>query len=463
MRRSITIIILSLAATFGVAPVQAAVTYDATYLTSLFQAQLKKEKPDPYVEKLITQERARMRKLADQEVLTLVAGSEKSDDGQAGSLSKSLDLQHALIGRLQEEIRDRRVDLDLLSGEEDLYLNPENGATVDEGLRLTATHQELLAKKAVLEERIAAFNAGLSLQQDRLSKLNAQQRFEQFGALINSLYYVLIIVGAVIIDRLIRRRLIHKIGQKSKRYFLSKLASISIYVIAILWILSKLFAEHPGAVASLAIIGAGLAVAMQDIVKDVVAWFIIIQRRLYKLGNRITIGSHTGDIIDIGLLRTTMLEVSTGGIFNAHERSGKTLYFPNSLLLREPVMNYNTTSDFMNVEMKVTVTYESDWRKAEELIRIILHKETLPFVEHARHQEDRRTALFFGSNDPGEPGVHIDIAGDGILFTLSFVVPIGKRRSVVTQISRDILEQFALAGIGIAYSTVRVIGGNVQL
>jgi small-conductance mechanosensitive channel len=216
-------------------------------------------------------------------------------------------------------------------------------------------------------------------------------------------------------------------------------------------------------VASLAIVGAGIAVALQNVVKDVVGWMIVVQRRLFTLGDRVSIGPNTGDVIDIGLLRTTMLEVSVAGLFNAHERTGKTLYVPNSLILSEPLLNYNTTSDFMSVEMKVTVSYESDWKKAESILKEVLMAETAEYAEQARRQQRKRTALFYTAWEVSEPEVHVDLDSSGILFTLKFTVPIGKRRSTVTSLSRSILEHFgAQYDVNIAFNTIRIVGGETS-
>ncbi len=242
---------------------------------------------------------------------------------------------------------------------------------------------------------------------------------------------------------------------------MAKFVSAGIYTLAALWVLSKLLTDHPNAVASLAIVGAGIAVALQDVVKDFMGWIIILQRHLFKLGDRASIGQYTGDVIDIGPLRTTMLEISVNGAFNAHERTGKILYLPNSLVLKESVLNYNTTSDFMSVEVQVTVTYASNWKKAEQILRDVLTKQTSTFAELARKQQRKRTALFFTMWEVGEPEIHVDLASSGVQFTMKFIVPIGKRRAVVTALSREILEQFnADREVELAYHTIQIVGGK---
>lgn len=447
---------------------QTAITYDERTLTALYEAYLKKDSNDTYLEKRITDERARIRIAADKEVKALVEPTSKDDPGivDQTALPKAIDQQRAIVDLLSEQIRTSKVDLDLLNEEErKYYAEPDTEKeTPPDEIRLTKSHGELLARKAILEERISALSAGLTLQNDRLSKLSWDQWQDQFKTLFGALNYLAIILGAVILDRLIRRRVAGRIEAKGHRYLIAKIISASIYTVAFLWVLSKLVTEHPNAAASLAIVGAGIAVALQDVVKDVMGWILILQRHLFTLGNRVSIGSHTGDVIDIGLLRTTVLEVSTDGAFNAHERTGKVLYIPNSLVLKESVLNYNKTSDFMSVEMKVTITYDSDWRNAEIFLLSALTEETTEFTKQARAQQRRRTALYYTMWEVSDPEVHPDIMDSGVLFTLKFIVPIGSRRTVVTKLTRQILERFdGKAGISLAYPTIQVVGGSMQM
>lgn len=434
--------------------------YDERVLIQLYQAQERRGQPDAYVEKRITEERAKIRTQADKEVRSIVEPATKEEaTADQTALPKAIDRQRAVVTALEENLRDRKVDIDLLSDEEKKYYTGTLFGTgaIDE-LKTTKSYPELKAKKAILEERISALQAGLTLQSDRLSKLTSDQRLEQFDRLFSGTSYVLILLSAVILDRLLRRRIVKRIQEKNRRYIVAKVMSAGIYAVAIFFILGKLLSEHPGALASLAIVGAGIAVALQDIVKDIVGWMIILQRRLFTLGDRISIGTHTGDVVDIGLLRTMMLEVSVTGPFNAHERTGKMLVIPNSLILREFVLNYNTTSDFMSVEMKVTVTYQSDWESAEKILHSIVIDETEHFVEKARKQQKKRTALFYTAWEVGNPEVHTDLVDSGVLFTLKFTVPIGGRRDTVTKISKRILEEFALAkNIHLAYQTIQVV------
>lgn len=123
-------------------------------------------------------------------------------------------------------------------------------------------------------------------------------------------------------------------------------------------------------------------------------------------------------------------------------------------MLKESVINYNTTSDFMSAEMQITLSYDSDWKRAETILTTILETETSAFAEQARRQQRRRTALFYTAWEVSPPEVHVDLPETGIVFTLKFTVPIGKRRAVLTALSRAILEQLGAE----ADTVIRLVG-----
>lgn len=428
-------------------------------LRDLYTAFLRGDQQDEYLAKRIEEERARMRGLINDELSLLLQEHQSQEETAEENLGDALTRQRALVDTFEERQRAFTVDLDLLKEEErKYYLGAEQSPAEDDAFRLTKTHGELLAKKAVLEERIAALTVFLEPQQRRLQRLTFQERLEQFSTVLRIATSIGILLLIVIAERLIRHHLLTRIQNRSRRYAVMKAFTAFVYLAVIVWLLGRLFAEHPGIITSFAIVGAGLAVALQDVVKDVIGWIVIVQGKRFSLGQRIAIGGITGDVIDIGLLRTTLLEVNTTGSAD-YERSGKTLYVPNLLVLTQGVLNYNTTSDFIKAEYTVAITYESDWRHAEDILLKILEEETGKFTEQARRQSMQRTQQFYYSHELRGPVVYVDIGASGVILTMRFFVPIGERRLVNARIARRVLEKFAEAEspIEIAYNTSRVI------
>jgi len=431
---------------------------DDTRLASLYEAQLQSP-DDTFLQKRISDEREDIRNVIEAELNLLVAipsDEEKIDD--SGELSKALDRQRNLIRALQERLRERKIDFDLLVAEEQkFYLQDvvavSTGAIAD--FRTTKSHQGLLAKKAVLEERIILLESLIPHQQERLNRLISDQRRQQFGSLIDLGTYAGIILIIWLIEKIIRRYLLIRITSRSLRYSVIKFFSGGTYTLTILWIFGVVYSKNPGILASFAIVGAGIAIAMQDVIKDIVGWAIIHQGQLFSQGDRISIGNKTGEVIDIGILHTKVLEIGIPPD-SVLEQTGKVLSIPNAKVLTESLNNYHKTSDYVKAEMKFAITFESNWRKAEEILLQIVQEETNQYVERDQRQHAIRTRTMYVPYEPGNAIVFMDIADDGVQFQLRFTVPVGMRRSIVSVLTDRILNAFtADPEIELAYKTTR--------
>lgn len=430
---------------------------DDSRLISLYESLLRNP-DDSFLLKRIEDEREEIRNAIEAELTVLVAvpaDEEVIDD--SGELSRALDRQRNLIAALQERVRERRIDLDLLAAEEDRFYVQPSGTGAVAQFKTTTSYPHLLARKAVLEERIAVLQILIPHQNERLSRLILEQRKQQFGSIINIATYLLILLFIWLIEKLIRRFLLTTIPNRSLRYTVIKIFTGGVYTATALWLFAVIYAKNPNILASFAIIGAGIAIALQDVIKDVVGWFIIYQSDLYSQGDRICIGTQTGEVVDIGLLHTKVLEVGIPpeGVL---EQTGKILTIPNGRVLQSSITNYNTTSDFMKAEMSICITFESDWQKAEEILHEILLSVTEEFAERDRMQHHLRTRAMFIPYKPSSALVYKDIAADGVQFILRFTVPVGQRRGIVSTLTQHVLERFnAEPDVNLAYTTNRIL------
>jgi small-conductance mechanosensitive channel len=431
-------------------------TYDESQLTSLYRSLLKYPQ-DAYIQKRIVDERGRIKAAIEKEIRkTAEPPKEPATPEDAGNLPTAIEQQRTVLTGFEERLKERKVNRDLLLAEKEKYYGSTPPPTPEEGedFRLAKTHEELLAKIAIDEERIAVLESVLSLEKQRLGKLNRDQWIAQFGDIIRILTWIGILVGVVLIERIIRSLIAHRIPEAERRYVATKLFTTATYTIVTVWVLTTVVAEHPGILTSLAIVGAGLAVALQDVVKDVVGWIIILQKRLFGLGDRVSVGPYTGDVVDITLLRITMLEVHSSHQSAVQERTGRTLTVPNATVLTHDVVNYNRTSDYIKEEMGFTLTLDSNWQKAEKILHEIVEQVTGAYTNAARRQYDIRTRTLFVRQEPSGPQIYMDIGADGIAVRLRFTIPIGMRREIITQLSQKILTRFAKEkDIGLAYRT----------
>ena len=426
--------------------------------------ELLKNPESTYIQKRIQDERAAIRGTIEMELQKTVEVPSEEQEIDATNVPKALERQKNIVTILQERLQERKVDLELLVAEEEaFYLRPTvQTGTLLPAYRLTTTHTELLTKKAILEDRISLLESLIAQQQERLEKLETEQLLLQFALLISIGKYLLVLFCIWFAERTVRNTLLRRIHNPDRRYTITKIFSSTIYILTATWIIVTVFAKYPGLITSLAIVGAGLAIALQDIVKDILGWGLILQHRLFVIGNRITIGNYTGEVVDIGILRTRVLEVGLPP-HSVLEHTGKILSIPNAYVLTLPITNHSTISEFVNAEMHITITYESDWKKARRILHEIIQQETGAHTERERMQELQRTRMMYIHRQISGPEVYMDLAADGIDFVLRFSVPIGERRLIVSTLSEKILERFIAEGdIALAYKTVRSVSDKKE-
>jgi small-conductance mechanosensitive channel len=210
-------------------------------------------------------------------------------------------------------------------------------------------------------------------------------------------------------------------------------------------------------VTGLGLLSAALVVALQDFVSSFFAWILISTKRQYRVGDVITVDTPSRDIYgkvtEINLLRTVLQE-KVGGIKQDREQiTGRTLIFPNNIILKQAVRNNTLDNDLIWQTMSVTITFESDADLAEELLHKAVHDKFKYMVEHKEVYLDN----VFNLKNAYMPKIYIEIADNGPKFTIWFAAKSGRYREVLGVYSRAILKTFREHNIELAYTTYRVI------
>jgi len=158
----------------------------------------------------------------------------------------------------------------------------------------------------------------------------------------------------VLVTRLVRRMLERRLADDAAaRYRARKLVGAAGVLAAALY-LGLVFDEQlRGPVVALGVAGAGIALALQEVIASVAGWVAISFGRLYKVGDRIRIGGISGDVIDIGVLRTTLME--TGDWVGTDQYNGRTVRIANSMALKLPVFNESGRFPFLWDELTLAL------------------------------------------------------------------------------------------------------------
>ncbi|HAI98278.1 TPA: hypothetical protein DCL30_01890 [Candidatus Peribacteria bacterium] len=450
MKRSTTLLSAAVLLSLSFASVclaQGETKVDYTRLIARYQQLLATKEPKDAIEKQITSERERIHAQIEDELSAFVkANTAVSSD--TTDLSRVIEQQRTVVSSLSERVDSSNVDLDLLDKEEVFYKEGmPTGTGATQPFMTTSSYPELLAKKAVLEERIDATKTMLTAQETRLNKLKSEQQWKSISVLINILFYIFVFITVIWLEGIIRKAMLLHIHHRGIRYTATKVFTLVVYLSLIFWITQKIYSDLPGIIAVVAVVGAAFVFVLQDALRGLIGWFA--QKGSLALGQRVTIGSVTGDVLDIGMFHTTLL-ISRSPEMTDFSQVGKIVRIPNVLLSSAPFVNYHATSDFENVEVPVRIAMTAQWEKAYAILEDILRAETEEYSQEAQRQMDQRMRGFYFSQVSPSWRVYMELVNDGeMLFTLCFPAPIGKRRSVATKVTQQVLKRFEEEGIAL--------------
>ncbi len=205
----------------------------------------------------------------------------------------------------------------------------------------------------------------------------------------------------------------------------------------------------------LGLVSAGIAIALSDVLKNMVGWAYILSRRPMSVGDRIEVGGTQGDVIDIRLFRFTLMEV--GNWVDADQSTGRLIHIPNGVLFTQQLANYTEGFTHIWEDLPVLITFESDYAKAEEILRRIL-ADQCPDVEATAGKKIRETARRYHIRVGAlTPTVYLSVRDSGVLLTARYLIDARSRRGTAQDVWRAILDSFASEpNIELAYPTYRI-------
>jgi small-conductance mechanosensitive channel len=171
--------------------------------------------------------------------------------------------------------------------------------------------------------------------------------------------FLTIVFGIIIIwflVKLIQKKLFNKINDNDNRHKAKKVGSFVGYFFTIILIGITFSDKLGGFTLALGVAGAGIAFALQEVIASFAGWLAIMFGGFYKIGDRVQLGGIKGDVMDIGVLRTTIME--TGQWVDGDLYNGRIVLVANSFVYKEPVFSYSGDFPFLWDEIKVPVRLE---------------------------------------------------------------------------------------------------------
>ena len=250
-----------------------------------------------------------------------------------------------------------------------------------------------------------------------------------------------------IILKLIKRSLLEKAKTRKQKSNVTVFTDLLKYLFAFFLIIIGI-SLYSGKLGDLGFIAGLLTVAvgwaLQKPISGVVAWLILVTRRPFHIGDRIIISNMKGDVSDITLTHIFLDEV--GGTIDGEEGSGRTVMIPTSVIFEQEVINYTQRDDFILDEVVTAITYESDLKKAEEIITDAVEEIMKPMWAGFPKRISRKSHIRLMFRDSG-----IDI-------TTRYHTLATKRNEITTGIRREIWNRIKkTSSVDFAYPHTEVL------
>ena len=218
----------------------------------------------------------------------------------------------------------------------------------------------------------------------------------QSNQLTKAFYTVLALLVIYVAIKIIFEQIIaRRIKESKTRYSMRRIASMLSVLVFIAAGIAIWVDNLQALLVSYGILAAGLAVALQDIFKNFAGSLIIFITGTYRVGDRIEISSKIGDVVDISIFYTTLLE--TNEWVKGDQATGRLSIMPNSLVLSGIVNNYTKDHPYIWDEMSIPITYDSDWKEALKIIERVIDAETKEIT--IKSEIARRAGWHFSSAD----------------------------------------------------------------
>jgi small-conductance mechanosensitive channel len=160
---------------------------------------------------------------------------------------------------------------------------------------------------------------------------------------------ILMIAG----DALLRRLMSAPSLDRRQTQTLRTILEVGLQVIGVIAIILVIFGPPHQTATILGLLTAALAIALQDYILAFLGWFSLAGKNGIRVGDMVEINGVCGEVIEIGLMSTTLLE--TTGLKEKGEPTGRRISFLNSFAIKGTCFNFSSEGQWLWDEITISV------------------------------------------------------------------------------------------------------------
>ena len=273
---------------------------------------------------------------------------------------------------------------------------------------------------AILGKRIQDFQQVGSSYGQWIVLVNADRRSALHDIILSAFWIFLLLLVLFLINRLMDRLFVRMTLEQKQRATLHAVVRFSLQALAVLVILFVIFGAPSQLSTILGLATAGLMVALKDFIVSFMGWFVLMGRNGIRVGDRVEIKGVRGEVIEIGLLRTVLLE--SGNWTESGQPTGRQVAFPNSFAVEGYYFNFSTSGQWLWDELHVLVPAGQDPYPLIEKIRDIVANETKGNAQLAEKEWQNLSPRYGVRSFSDGPAVNVKPTDHGVDLIVRYII-----------------------------------------
>jgi small-conductance mechanosensitive channel len=302
-------------------------------------------------------------------------------------------------------------------------------------LKNRSAERQLLS---IYDDRIQTEQRLASVYQKWAAQVQLQHRI-LLHLILQSLAWILVIlIGMVVGDAVVRRVMEYPVLDRRQRHTLRAVLGLAIQVLGILCIVFVIFGAPRQTSTILGLTTAALTIALQDFVVAFFGWFVLMGKRGMRVGDTVEINGVGGEVTEIGLMSTTLLE--TGPLAARGYPTGRRITFMNSFAIRGQFFNFSTAGQWMLDQFEVTIPASDQTHVLVEEILHSVEEETSENVMIAEQEWKRSTRGDRLKELRASPSVNLRPSGSSFDVEVRYVTRATDREETRNRLYRRVID-----------------------
>jgi small-conductance mechanosensitive channel len=268
--------------------------------------------------------------------------------------------------------------------------------------------------------------------------VESRERAALHNLIESTLWILLVLVAVYLASRVIERWFTGMTVENKRIDTLRAVVKFAAQAVGAIVIAFLIFGMPDQTTTVLGLAGAGLTVAMKDFIVGFFGWFVLMGRNGLRVGDWVEINGVAGEVIEVGLLKTILLE--TGNWTDAGHPTGRRVSFVNTFAIEGHFFNFTTSGQWMWDELELTIPSDQDRYAIIDALQKLVEKETEENARKAELEWSKTTTRYRVQSISAKPAINVRPSGSGVEVSLRYITRAYERHETREKLYAAVLE-----------------------